>query len=132
LNNAWGCTVSANTFTLVHNFSILVGPGTGGITISGNNFSNSRGKLGARNEKNPFTWDVGSGVILKSATDITISGNFFGKLTTEAVKADENSSGILVSGNMMTELNQGAQDGNKAIDLGGAKDVLVKDNLIRK
>lgn len=132
LNNAWGCAVSANTFTLVHNFSILVGPDTGGITISGNNFSNSRGKLGARNEKNPFTWDVGSGVILKSATDITISGNFFGKLTTEAVKADENCSGILVSGNMMTELNQGAQDGNKAIDLGGAKDVLVKDNLIRK
>ena len=60
------------------------------------------------------------------------SGNFFGKLTTEAVKADENSSGIIVSGNMMTELNQGAQNGNKAIDLGGAKDVLVKDNLIRK
>ncbi|WP_306549996.1 hypothetical protein [Daejeonella sp.] len=91
-----------------------------------------RGKLGARNEKNPFTWDVGSGVILKSATDITISGNFFGKLTTEAVKADESCSGILVSGNIMTELNQGAQDGNKAIDLGRAKDVLVKDNLIRK
>lgn len=132
LNNAWGCAVSANTFTLVHNFSILVGPGTGGITISGNNFSNSRGKLGARNEKNPFTWDVGSGVILKSASDITISGNFFGKLTTEAVKADETSSGILVTGNMMTDLNQGAQEGKKAIDLGGAKEVMVKDNLIRK
>lgn len=132
LNNAWGCTVSANTFTLVHNFSILAGPGTGGITISGNNFSNSRGKLGARDEKNPFTWDVGSGVILKSATDINISGNFFGKLTTEAVKADESSSGILVTGNLMMDLNQGSQGGKQAIDLGGAKDVLVKDNLIRK
>lgn len=132
LNNAWGCSVSANTFTLVHNFSILVGPGTGGITITGNNFSNSRGKLGARNEKNPFTWDVGSGIQLKSTSDITISGNFFGKLTTEAVKADESSRGILVSGNMMTELNQGAQGPKKAIDLGAAKEVLVKDNLIRE
>ena len=132
LNNAWGCSVSANTFTLVHNFSILAGPGTGGITITGNNFSNSRGKLGARNEKNPFTWDVGSGIRLKSASDITISGNFFGKLTTEAVKADESSRVILVSGNMMTELNQGAQEPKKAIDLGAAKEVLVKDNLIRE
>lgn len=132
LNNAWGCAVSSNTFTLVHNFSILAGPGTGGITITGNNFSNSRGKLGSRDEKNPFTWDVGSGVILKSASDITISGNFFGRLTTEAVKSDESSSGILVSSNMMTELNQGSQDSKIAIDLGGAKDVLVKDNLIRK
>lgn len=132
LNNAWGCAVSSNTFTLVHNFSILAGPGTGGITITGNNFSNSRGKLGSRDEKNPFTWDVGSGVILKSASDITISGNFFGRLSTEAVKSDESSSGILVSGNMMTELNQGSQDSKIAIDLGGAKDVMVKDNLIRK
>lgn len=132
LNKAWGCTVSSNTFTLVHNFSILAGPGTGGISITGNNFSNSRGKLGVRNEKNPFTWDVGSGVVLKSATDITVSGNFFGKLTTEAVKADDSSSGILVSGNLLTELNQGAQGIKKAIDLGAAKEVLVKDNLIRE
>lgn len=132
LNNAWGCSVSANTFTLVHNFSILAGPGTGGITITGNNFSNSRGKLGVRNEKNPFTWDVGSGIQLKSASDITISGNFFGKLTTEAVKADDSSKGILISGNLLTELNQGAQGIKKAIDLGGAKEVMVKDNLIRE
>jgi len=132
LNKAWGCTVSSNTFTLVHNFSVLAGPGTGGISITGNNFSNSRGKLGVRNEKNQFTWDVGSGVVLKNATDITVSGNFFGKLTTEAVKADESSKGILVSGNLLTELNQGAQGIKKAIDLGGAKEVLVKDNLIRE
>lgn len=132
LNKAWGCTLSSNTFTLVHNFSILAGPGTGGISITGNNFSNSRGKLGVRNEKNPFTWDVGSGIKLNGASDITISGNFFGKLTTEAVKADNSSKGILVSGNLLTELNQGAQGIKKAIDLGGAKDVLVKDNLIRE
>jgi hypothetical protein len=31
----------------------------------------------------------------------------------------------------MIWLNQGTQDGKKAIDLGGAKDVLVRDNLIR-
>lgn len=132
LNNAWGCAISANTFTLVHNFSVLVGPGTGGITISGNNFSNSRGKLGTRNEKNPFTWDVGSSIKLKSASDITVSGNFFGRLTTAAVKADETSSGILVSGNVMTDLNQDYQNSKGAIDLGGAKNVMVKDNLIRQ
>jgi hypothetical protein len=32
----------------------------------------------------------------------------------------KNESKILVSGNIMTELNQDAQDGKKAINLGGA------------
>jgi len=63
--------------TMLDNFSILFGPGTGGITITRNNFSNGRGKLDARNAKNPFTCDVGFGVILKNAPEITISGNFF-------------------------------------------------------
>jgi len=120
----------SNTFTLVHNFSILVGPGTGGITITENNLWNSRGKLGSRDAKNPFAWDIDSGVRLNRS--ITTSGNFFTKLTTEAVKVNEYSGGILFNGNKMTELNQGAQDGKKAIDLGGVKEVLVHNNLIRK
>ena len=41
LKDAWGCAVSASTFTIVRPFSVRVGAGSGRITISGNSFSNS-------------------------------------------------------------------------------------------
>lgn len=132
LNGAWGCTVSANTFTLIHDFSILVRAQSQGITITGNNFSHSKGKLTSRNEENPFSWDVGTGIRLQDASDITISGNFFGGLTEEAVKADESSSRILVVGNIIGEVNLKAGQGKEAINLGNAENSLVKDNLMNK
>lgn len=131
INGAWGCTVSANTFTLVHDFSILVRAQSQGITITGNNFSNSNGKLASRNENNPFSWDVGTGIRLQDSSDITVSGNFFGGLTDEALKADEFSSRILVVGNIIGEVNLNSEHTKKAIDLGKAYDSLVKDNIIK-
>src|SRR5690606_22122089 len=104
LRGAWGCSISANTFTLVHNNSILLSNGTAGITITGNNFSNSRGKLASPKKENPFSWDAGSGIRRQDASDVTISGNYFGRLSTEAVKADGSSNGILVSGNIIGDL----------------------------
>jgi hypothetical protein len=41
LRDAWGCTVSANTFTIVAQRALVIGPNSGRITITGNNFSNS-------------------------------------------------------------------------------------------
>src|SRR5690606_25880551 len=61
--------------------------------------------------------------------DVTISGNYFGRLSTEAVKADGSSNGILVSGNIIADLEDNIVN---AINLGGAADCLVKDNLLRK
>lgn len=129
LRGAWGCSISANTFTLVHNNSILLSNGTAGITITGNNFSNSRGKLASPKKENPFSWDVGSGIRLQDASDVTISGNYFGRLSTEAVKADGSSNSILVSGNIIADWEDNILN---AIDLGEAADCLVKDNLLRK
>ncbi|HLU89205.1 MAG TPA: right-handed parallel beta-helix repeat-containing protein [Cyclobacteriaceae bacterium] len=132
LNGAWGCAVSANTFTLIHDFSILVRGQSQGITITGNNFSHSNGKLAKRNEQNRFSWDVGTGIRLEEASDITVSGNFFGGLTGEAVKADDASKRILVSGNVIGDVNLEARQAKKAINLGNAKNSLVKDNLIKQ
>lgn len=129
LRGAWGCSISANTFTLVHKNSILLSDGTSGITITGNNFSNSKGKLASPRKENPFSWDVGSGIRLQNASDVTISGNYFGRLSTEAVKADAASSGIFVTGNIVAELEDHVA---AAIDLGNAGNSLVKDNLLRK
>lgn len=131
INGAWGCTVSANTFTLNHDFSVLIGARSQGITITGNNFSNSNGKLASRNENNPFSWDVGTGIRLQDSSDITVSGNFFGGLTDEALKADEFSSRILVVGNIIGEVNLNSEHTKKAIDLGKAHNSLVKDNIIK-
>jgi len=127
LRGAWGCAISANTFTLVHKNSILLSEGTGGITITGNNFSNSRGKLASPKKENPFTWDVGTGIQLQGASDVIISGNYFGRLSTEAVKADEASNGILVTGNVISDLLN-----NVEIKLESTNNNLVKDNLIKK
>ena len=132
LTGAWGCSVSANTFTLVHKHSVLVGPGSGRITISGNNFGNSRGKLVPRREDVPFTWDICTGVVLQGTSDITISGNTFAGLTTEAVKADAASRNILVSSNVINDVNMDAKGAKKPIDLGGAKGCIVNNNLIGK
>jgi hypothetical protein len=131
INSAWGCTVSANTFTLIHDFSVQVDKGSQGITITGNNFSNSRGKLASSTEDNPFSWDVGTGIVLGEASDISVTGNLFGGLITEAVKAGASSSRILIVGNIISDLN--LPTGTKsAIDLGKAKDCVVRDNIVKE
>jgi parallel beta-helix repeat protein len=138
LRDAWGCTVSANTFVMVFNFAVLVGPNSGRNTITGNNFCNSYigdGKL-KRTEQDKNTEqmrlgrDGGTGIILQGTSDIAISGNVFGGLFGEAVRADENCSRISVTGNVMTDLGRRAAGPRTAIDLGGAKDCTVKDNSI--
>jgi parallel beta-helix repeat protein len=132
LTGAWGCSVSANTFTLVHKHSILVGPGSGRITITGNNFGNSHGKLGPRREDVPFTWDVCTGIVLQGTSDITVSGNTFAGLTNEAVKADAKCRNILVSSNVINEVNLEAKTAKEAVNLGGSKESVVTNNLIGK
>jgi nitrous oxidase accessory protein NosD len=131
LNNAWGCTVSANTFTLIHDFSVRVDQGSQGITITGNNFSNSRGKLASPTEDNPFSWDVGTGIVLEETSDISITGNVFGGLSDEAIKAGAASSRILVVGNIISDTNLSAGT-NSAIDVGKAKDCVIRDNIVKE
>jgi hypothetical protein len=132
LMGAWGCSVSANTFTLVHKNSILVGPGSGRITITGNNFGNSNGKLVPYKADNPWTWDVCTGIILQTTSDITISGNSFCGLTGEAVKADAACKRVLVSTNVISEVNMSSKVKKPPIELGGAKGCLVVNNVINE
>lgn len=132
LTGAWGCSVSANTFTLVHKHSIMVGPGSGRITITGNNFGNSNGKLVPLKPDNPWTYDICTGIALQGTQDITVSGNSFCGLTTEAVKADAACKRVLISSNVITEVNMNAKEPKKPVDLGGAKGSLVKNNIITK
>jgi hypothetical protein len=129
LTGAWGCSVSANTFTLDHKYSVFVGSGSGRITITGNNFGNSNGKLIPPSD-NPFSWDICTGIVLQGTSDIAVSGNIFAGLSGEAIKADAQCNRILVATNVISNVNMGVKDTKPSIDLGGAKESTVSDNII--
>jgi len=132
LTGAWGCSVSANTFTLVHKHSVFVGPGSGRITISGNNFGNSHGKLVPNKPDNPWTWDICSGIILQETSDITISGNSFCGLSGEAVKADAKCNRILVAANLVNDINISSKVPTPCFDLGDAQNSKIENNITGK
>ena len=81
LIDAWGCAVSANTFTMAAKRGLEIGPGSGRITVTGNNFSNAHIGPGRKRD------DESMGVVLKSTSDITITGNIFTGLSESAIKA---------------------------------------------
>lgn len=137
LRDAWGCTVSANTFVNVYNYSVLVGPNSGRNIISGNNFCNNyfgEGKFGWSTDPadniNQMNLNGGTGVVLNGTSDNAITGNVFGGLSVEAVKANSSCNRILVSGNVMIDLGRRAKGAKAAIDMGGAKECIVKDNSV--
>ena len=111
--DAHGCAISANTFTLLHTNSIYVGPKSGRLTITGNNFCNShtgkssiRRKTDRNKEKRPIQWDIGTGVHIDDASNIVISGNVFSGLDKQAVRTGKKSRGIVLNGNLFIDLNR--------------------------
>lgn len=132
LPDAWGCAITGNTFPLVHADSIRVGPGSGRLTISGNNFSNSF--IGGKDKrpptaKQPMGRDAGTGILLDGTSDVAITGNTFGGLTTPAVTAKNGCQRLLITHNVIVDVNRGAPAGAKAIDAAGAKESIIKDNI---
>ena len=112
LRDAWGCAVSSNTFTIVPEFSVRVGPESGRITITGNNFSNSYigGRL-RREQPSPAT-----GVLLQNTSDVAITGNVFTGMAREAVQAEGDNQRIVVQSNVMTDLSRSEPGRYPAID----------------
>lgn len=135
LLDAWGCAISGNTFPLVHADSIRAGRDSGRLTISGNSFSNSY--IGGGRSKRPpahqnpmhHDHDAGTGILLDGTTDVAITGNTFGGLTTPAVTAKNRCQRLLITNNIVVDVNRGAPARTKSIDTGDAKDSIVKDNI---
>lgn len=100
LRDAHGCTVSANTFTLLKKDAVRIGPNSGRITVTGNNFSNSfLGNGSIRRRKND---EDAAGLVLEATRDVAIAGNVFSGLTTKAVEERSPCERILFVGNVMT------------------------------
>ena len=86
LRDAHGCAVSGNTLTIMKTHAIRVGPASGRITITGNNFSNSYiGEGGIKRRKND---EAAAGLTLEATRDITVSGNLFSSVKPRAVALD--------------------------------------------
>jgi polygalacturonase len=131
LLDAWGCAISANTFTIVHQDSVFVAPASGRVTIAGNNFCNTY--IGGQDKrpaeaKTPMGTDEGTGIRLQDTADVVISGNTFTGLSTPAVRAEGACTRLNVSGNIASDLRRAAI-GAKAFDLGAAARSIARDNL---
>jgi hypothetical protein len=128
LIDAWGCAVTGNTFTIVSQRALVVGPGSGRITITGNNFSDSH--IGGKT-KRPKE-DPAAGILLKGTSDIAISGNVFTGLVEQAVQADADCRRIAITGNVMADLFRRTKEKRPALDLGGAKETVIGDNAVER
>ncbi|MFZ2149526.1 MAG: right-handed parallel beta-helix repeat-containing protein [Sedimentisphaerales bacterium] len=119
LRDAHGCTVSANAFTISGRDALTIGPNSGRITITGNNFSNSY--IGDGKLKRGTNDLVAAGMVLNSTSDVTVVGNLFSSVRPKAITVEgEPSRYILFGDNVLVDV---------AGDHGKLDESLVKDNL---
>ena len=74
-----------------------IGKGSGRVTVTGNNFSNSY--TGDGHVKRKEDDRAAGGLVLQSTTAISITGNIFSGLSTRSVTKDSSSTKILTVGN---------------------------------
>lgn len=99
LQDAHGCAVSANTFTIMKEFALKIGPESGRITVTGNNFSDSFiGNNKVRRQENDRS---AGGVILEGTTDIALTGNVFSGLTGKPIDRQKECRHIIEQGNVV-------------------------------
>jgi hypothetical protein len=121
LRDAHGCSVSANTFTIVKKDAVRVGPASGRITISANNFSDSF--IGDEKIKRTADDREASGLTLDGAKDIVVVGNLFSSVRPQALSIEGKPvSGVLFTDNALVDA---------AADSGKLSESVVKDNLSR-
>lgn len=134
LRGAHGCAISANTFVLVHEFSVRAGPGSGRHTISANTFTNSyigegRDKRPAEG-RTPMHIDTGSGIMLEDARHINITGNTFSGLATAAVWTVGPCRDVLITSNLLTDCGRKLEKKASWINVKTATPSIVQQNLI--
>lgn len=103
LRDAHGCAVSANTFTILREAALRIGPDSGRITVSANNFSNSYiGEDQIRRAENDA---AAGGVVLEKTQDLVISGNVFSGLTSKAIATTgEPTRRVIFTGNLLRDV----------------------------
>ena len=102
LRDAHGCAVSANTFTIIKTQALRIGPDSGRITVTGNNFSNSY--IGKKSIKRKVDDAAAGGLLIDNAESIVISGNIFSGLTEKAVTLSGEQKNIVFANNVLVDV----------------------------
>lgn len=102
LRDAHGCAVSANTFTILKTNALRIGPDSGRITVTGNNFSNSY--IGKDSIKRKVDDAAAGGMLIDNAQHITITGNIFSGLTEKAVTVKGEKKNIVFANNILVDV----------------------------
>jgi len=119
LRDAHGCTVSANAFTIMGKDALNIGPNSGRITVTGNNFSNSY--IGKGKTKRTANDLAAAGMVLNGTSGIAVTGNLFSGLRPKALTVEGPASkNVLFTDNVLVDT---AGDHKKL------EASLVKDNL---
>jgi len=119
LRDAHGCTVSANTFTISGPDALSIGPNSGRITVTGNNFSNSY--IGDGKLKRGTNDLVAAGMVLNGTSEVTVVGNLFSGVRPKALTIKgKPSECVLFADNVLVDV---------ASDHGKLDKSLVRDNL---
>lgn len=103
LRDAHGCTVSANTFTILRRNALAIGAGSGRITVTGNNFSNSY--IGDGKVRRAADDSAAAGMTLDGTSDIAIVGNVFSSVRPKALTVEgKRSRCVLFTDNVLTDV----------------------------
>ncbi|MHC4728417.1 MAG: right-handed parallel beta-helix repeat-containing protein, partial [Planctomycetota bacterium] len=104
LRDAHGCAVSANTFTISGPDALSIGPNSGRITVTGNNFSNSY--LGEGKAKRSPNDLAAAGMVLEGTSYATVVGNLFSSVRPKALTIKgEQSKHVLFGDNVLVDVD---------------------------
>ncbi|MEM7146327.1 MAG: right-handed parallel beta-helix repeat-containing protein [Verrucomicrobiota bacterium] len=119
MHDAHSSTIAGNTFSIVPMRAVYVDEKSRALTISGNTFANravGEGEIKGRAEMN-----VASGIVLESASVLSITGNTFSRLDTPAVMMmGRPARRVVFQGNLLV---------NTAGGFEGLEESLVEGNL---
>lgn len=105
LRDAHGCAVTGNSFPLVHKRAVVIGKESGRIPVVGNAFGDSF--IGTAQTKRPTLDDPSGGLVVEGARDVTVVGNTFSGLTTDAVQQPTQGTNVVISHNI--DIDNGAK-----------------------
>jgi hypothetical protein len=105
IRDGHGLSISGNTFTLMKTHALLVGRNAGRLAVTGNSFCNSY--IGEGNVRRGTDDLEAGGIVLSGTSEITISGNQFSSLTTPAVQVAGDTSRVVFSSNIITDVDSG-------------------------